>query len=216
VVLAIFIFFVKNNLEILYIMTIVSLPLNNNSQFSTNYSGYINVYGLDKTSYVTGFSQQLSTLKGTLINNNIINFTPFENSTNDQYWFKLTNGKYVPQKWVNCSLYQQKVSDLRQVFNFQGSFQTNTLTTSYGSNNNYTINAFIMAFDSNYSVLGNTSSPLNQTGNFSITLDTTNMINIKSLQWGFLMNGFPVNSSEKNQQGSVLISDYVEPVCSMS
>ena len=66
-------------------MPLVKLPLNNNSQFSTNYNGYIIVYGLDRTSYVTGFPQQLSTLKGTLINNNTIKFTPFENSTNNPY-----------------------------------------------------------------------------------------------------------------------------------
>jgi hypothetical protein len=197
-------------------MPLVQLPLNNNSQFSTNYNGYINVYGLDKTSYVTGFPQQLSTLKGTLTNNNTIKFTPFENSTNNPYWFVLSNGKYVPQKWVSCSLYQEKVSDLKQVFNFQGSFQTNTLTTSYGSNNNYTIKAFITAFDSNYSILRNISSPLSQTGNFSITLDTTNIVNINSLQWGLIMSGLPVHSSEKNQQGSVVIGDFIQDVCTMS
>ena len=117
---------------------------------------------------------------------------------------------------MSCSLYQEKVSDLKQVFNFQGSFQTNTLTTSYGSNNNYTIKAFITAFDNNYSILGNISSPLSQTGNFSITLDTTNIVNIKSLQWGFIMSGFPVYSSEKNQQGSVVIGDFIQDVCTMS
>jgi len=195
-------------------MTIVNLPLNNNSQFSTTYNGYINVYALDKTSYVTGFPQQLSTLKGTLINNNTISFAPFVNSTNDAFWFKLTNGKYVPQKWVNCSLYQQKDSDLNHFFNFQGNFQTNTLNTLY--NSNYTINAFIIAFDNSFSTLANTTSPLNQTGNFSITLDTTNIVNIAHLQWGFLMNGYPVYLSEANQQGFTLISDFVKDVCIMS
>jgi len=185
----------------------VQLPLNNNTQFATNYKGFINVFEKNKTSYAYGESQNVANLKGRLINDNAIQYYPFALYDSGPFWFTLINAKYIPQKWIKSSLYQQKDNDLLHNFKFQGNFNTNTLNTSYGDN--YTVCAFITAFDSGFGTLATSQSPINALGNFDISLDTTQMANVSHVQWGFNMNGYAVYGSEANSAGSIVISDIV-------
>jgi hypothetical protein len=196
--------------------TNVQLPLNNNSQFSTTYNGYTNVFQLNKTTRENDSStgHYLSDLKAKLNNDNTIQYVPFALYDSSSYWFNLTNEKYVPQKWIESSLYQQKDTDLNHIFKFQGDFQSNTLKTSYGDN--YSAYAFIKAFDGWFNIIGISKSSVNTLGNFDITLDTTSMSNIVHLQWGFEIDGYVVYGSEASSVGSVVISDTVNTACQMS
>lgn len=193
------------------------LPLNNNNSFASKYVGYINVYGLDKVTYVDGFPFLLDNrtgqgIKGQLINSNIIQFSPSVLNDAGSYWFNLYGGKYVPQKWVKCSLYQQRNTNLVNTFNFKGNINTNTLRTDYGDN--YTYKVFILAFSADYSVLKSSNSQTDVNGNFNISLDTTSLSgSIAHLQWGFEMDGYPVYLTERGRQGSIQIIDYENIPC---
>jgi len=191
----------------------VQLPLNNSaSNFTSNYSAYVNAYNLDKVTYATGFPYILNDgngngIKGQLINSNTIQFSPFTLNDSNNFWFIYSGGKYVPQKWVECNLYQERNSDLLDNFKFQCNLNTNTLRTVYGENYNYKV--FIRAFDSGYNLLTSSDSLLNISGNFSISLNTTSYLNTAHVQWGFQMNGYPVYVTETNNQGSVNINDAI-------
>jgi hypothetical protein len=192
----------------------MELPLNNNNSFTNNYLTYVNVYELNKTTYATGFPFTLDEngegIKGQIDNNTII-FSPSVINNDNSYWFNLIGGKYFPQKWLDSVLYQQKETDLVNIFTFKGNINTNTLQTAYGDN--YTYQAFICAFDAGYNQLGLISSQTNVNGNFSITLDTTRLSTIKHLQWGFKMRGYPVYPSERGNQGSIQITNYENIPC---
>jgi hypothetical protein len=189
--------------------TNVYLPLNNNNSQFGSYNGYTNVFELDKTTYNPDSSswRYLSDLRGQIVNDNTIQYFPFALYDSPSYWFNLTNGKYIPQKWIESSLYQQRSYDLNNIFKFQGNFQSNSLKTSYGDN--YSVYAFIKAFDQFYNILAISKSPANTLGNFDISLDTTSISNIVRLQWGFEIDGYVVHGSEANSIGSVVISDTV-------
>lgn len=198
----------------------VQLPLNNNATFATNYKGFITVFQRNKTSYVYGDPQNVANLKGQLMNDNTIQYSPFALYDSSSFWFILENGKKVPQKWITSSLYQQKSNDLLNNFKFQGNFNTNTLNTSYGDN--YTVSAFITVFNGSFGTLATNQSPVNTLGNFDLSLDATQIPNVAHVQWGFKMDGYVVHGSEVNNAGSVVISDVIvvndDPttVCQMS
>jgi len=186
------------------------LPLSNNTNFSSNYLTYVNMYNLDKTTYLYGFSYTLNNtgngegIKGKLINSNTIQFSPF--ITANTGFFNYNGSQYVPAYWAKCNMYQQKDNNLIGQFTFQGNFNTNTLHTAYGDN--YSYKAFILAFNSDYSsTLSSSFSTININGNFSVSMDTTNLPGIAHLQWGFEMDGYPVYLTEQNNQGSVNIND---------
>ena len=185
------------------------LPLNISPNLS-NYLGYINVYELNKTTYVYGQSWPLKNINTqnsltAIYINNTISFTPMVVNDSNSFWF--VSPLYTPNKWVVNELYQQRDIDIKNNFIFTGSFRSNTLYTKYANPSNYTINAFIKAFDLNFALLNSVTSPINQTGNFYIQLDTSFETNIAHLQWGFTMNGYPVYPSEAGNQGSVIIGD---------
>ena len=191
------------------------LPLNNSINFTSEYFAYVNIYDLDKVTYITGFQTELKRangegIKGQLISNDNINFSPFTVNDSNAFWFKFIGGRYVPQKWAKSSLYQQINNNLLNNFNFEGNLNTNTLSTVYGDNYIYTV--FIVAFDGNYNVLSSIYSQPNIVGNFSVSLDTISLSGtIAYLQWGFLMDGYPVYLLETNNQGSVNINNPIPP-----
>jgi hypothetical protein len=194
-------------------MTTVQLPLNNSvAMFTSSYSAYVNVFELDKVTYVYGQAYDLfNTLNGNgikaILNSpNTIRFSPFTIIDSSSFWFNQVGGKYVPQKWVNNSFYQAITVGLQNVFIFQGNFNNNTLHTPYGTN--YTVKAFIIAFDSGFNVLANTYSPITN-GNFKISLDTTSISNVARIQWGFEMSGYPVYVTETNDFGSININEII-------
>ena len=188
------------------------LPLNITPTLS-NYKGYVNVYELNKTTYVFGSGWPLKTnAAGNSLTanylNNTIQFTPMVVNDSNSFWF--VSPLYTPNKWIVNELYQETTLDMNNNNIFTGSFRSNTLYTKYAqtSNYNYTVNAFIKAYNSNFSsLLAIATSTINQTGNFYITLDTTTLTNIGHLQWGFTMNGYPVYPTEAGNQGSVIIGD---------
>jgi hypothetical protein len=186
------------------------LPLSINPTLS-NYLGYITVYQLDKTSRIFGSIYPLNNTATqdsltAIYLNNTISFTPMVVNDSSSFWF--VSPLYTPNKWIVSDLYQQKTNDIKNQFIFTGSFRSNTLYTKYATPSNYTVNAFIKAFNSDFSsLLASVTSPINQTGNFNIQLDTTSLTDIANLQWGFTMNGFPVYPSEKGNQGSVIIGE---------
>jgi len=186
------------------------LPLNITSGLS-NYLGFINVFELDKTTLVFGSSWSLTTdVNGNSLTanyvNNTISFTPMVVNDSNSFWF--VSPLYTPNKWIESNLFQERTINIKNQFIFTGSFRSNTLYTKYATPSNYTVNAFIKAFNSDFSsLLASVTSPINQTGNFNIQLDTTSLTDIAYLQWGFTMNGFPVYPSEAGNQGSVIIGD---------
>jgi len=190
------------------------LPLNNSNNFTSTYIAYANIYNLDKVTYITGFPVGLKTangegVKGQLINGDTINFSPFTINDNNSFWFNSIGGRYVPQKWAKCSLYQEINNNLLNNFNFKGNLNTNTLHTAYGDN--YIYKVFIIAF-ANKNVLSSIYSQTDIIGNFNVSLDTTSLSgSITHLQWGFEMDGYPVYISETNNQGSVNINSTAPP-----
>jgi hypothetical protein len=189
-------------------MVVVNLPLNNSGTFSNNYITYVNVYTNQGGALIVGFPTELSNPDGTGIKailqiSNTIQFSPFTLADSGSFWFRQINGLYVPLRWVENNLYQERNYDTRGNFTFQGNINTNTLHTIYGTN--YTVSVFIKALDSNYQPIVMTSVPITS-GNFNLTLDTTNVSNIFLLQWGFAMQGYPVYVTETNNQGSINIT----------
>ena len=186
------------------------LPLNITPTLS-DYLGFINVFELDKTTFVFPSGWPLTTdvngnsLTANYLNNTIL-FTPMVVNDSNSFWF--TSPLYTPNKWIVNELFQQREIDITNNFIFTGSFRSNTLYTKYANPSNYTVNAFIKAYNSDFSsLLASVTSPINQTGNFNIQLDTTLLTNIGHLQWGFTMTGFPVYPSEAGNQGSAIIGD---------
>jgi len=199
-------------LYIILIMSIVNLPLNNSINFTNRYLGYINIYYLDKITYIFGSEFPLDNvdgngIKGQLINGNTIQFSPLTIIDPNNFWFDYIGGQYVPQKWAKCSLYQEINSDLLHNFKFQGNLNTNTLHTDYGDNYSYKV--FILAFDLTYNLLASSYSQTDFIGDFSISLDTSSYPDTAYVQWGFEMDGYPVYITETNNQGSVNINDTV-------
>lgn len=179
------------------------LPLNITPNLS-NFLGYINVYNVDKTTYNYGFSCSLNQLIANYSNHNIL-FSPYV--TNNIIFF---NDSVTPIKWITSSLYQERNSNLMDIFLFQGNISNNTLHTAYGTTaDNYKLQAFIYAFNSSYNLLSYITTPIDSTqGAFSLILDTTTLAgNIAHLQWGFIMSGFPVYVTQAGQQGSVIVGN---------
>ena len=158
------------------------LPLNNSTDRFIEYLGYINVYDLSGN-YMTGYSTSLSTLQSTLNTSTIPNTIVFSPVINDDTaWY--SGGLPIVQLISN--LYQETITGLTGVFEFDGNFNINILPSPY------TIVAYIQAFDSGFNILIRTHSNVNELGNYSIELDTTSLANIAYLQWGFEMTGPPV------------------------
>ena len=190
-------------------MVVVNLPLNNVGPLSNNYVTWVNVYNTPGDTALFGFPSELSNPNGTgikaiLQNSNTIQFSPFTLEDSGSFWFSEIGGLYIPQKWVENNLYQERDNNTRGTFRFQGNINTNTLRTIYGTN--YTVSVFIKALDTNYQPIVMTSVPITS-GNFDLTLDTTNVSNVFLLQWGFAMQGYPVYVTETNNQGSININN---------
>jgi hypothetical protein len=199
-------------------MSTVILPLNNNSiDFQPNYNAFLNCYALDKSTYIFGSAWAVeqyganSSITAILSGNTIV-FTPTIVNSIDAFWFTYnpTLG-YVPQKWVESNLYQERDTDLNHKFIFKGNFNSITLDTSYSTlpADQYTIKAFIKAFDTGFNLLGASYSSGNTPGNFTISLDTAAYPTIAHLQWGFVLTGYPVYISEYGQQGSAIIGNEI-------
>jgi len=195
-------------------MPTVQLPLNNSvATFASSYFAFVNVYELDKVTYVYGQAYDLlnpvtgAGIKGILNSPSTIQFSPFIIDDSSTFWFNQVGGQYVPQKWVQTSLYQAISVGVVNSFIFQGNFNNNTLHTSYGTN--YSVKAFILAFNSSYSILASSYSPIDINGNFKISLDTTSIPNVAHIQWGFVMSGYPVYVTEANNQGSINIDTII-------
>lgn len=192
-------------------MSTVQLPLNNTSNglFAATYSGYVIVFELDKVTYNFGFPYNLTYPNGdgikAILNTNTIVFSPFVTS-DLQFFNTSTPGIYVPIKWIENSFFQNRTTELLNLFSFQGNFNNNTLHTSYGTN--YTCEAFIIVFDINFNVLARSNSSITN-GNFNVTLDTTSISNVARIQWGFLMRGYPVYNTERGNQGSINIDNII-------
>lgn len=193
-------------------MTDVILSLNIDSTLS-NYDAYVSVYQVNQTSYVYGESYPYLAPLSAVYENGTIVFKPLVLNDSNDFWFLGGKPPYVPNKWINASLYQQINTNLNNNFIFKGKFISNTLHSVYSqsSSDDYTVNAYIYAFNSSYNIVASVYSPTNQTGNFSIELDTTSMSDIILIQWGFVMKGYPVYPTEAGNQGSAVIGDYTYP-----
>lgn len=182
------------------------LPINDNNTNLAGYSGYINIFDLSGN-YQSGrpvaLKNNSETLTANYLNNYFISSKP--TVTNRTQYFTLTGGKYIPQNLFESTLYQQKNTDLFRNFIFNGTIVNNTLHTDY--TRPYTFQAFIKAFNSGFGLLSIVYSPIDLVGNFSIQLNTTSLTNIAYLQWGFVTNGYPVYTTEANNQGSVTITN---------
>lgn len=200
----------------------INLPLNNNLITFTNYSGSVNIYEKNNSTYVFGSSWGLkptetnkSSLTADLSGSSII-FSPTIVEDDNSFWFiKDEGGNYVPQKRFITTLHQSYSSNLNNklnnIFEFKAKISEITLNTKYGSEN-YNINAFIGAYDKddlgNIIKLSESFSPVNTLGNFELQLDATNISDISYIQWGFKMSGYPVYPSESGNQGCVTIESH--------
>jgi hypothetical protein len=198
----------------------INLPLNNNLiTFTNSYSGSVNIYEKNNTTHVFGNGWGLkptetnkSSLTADLSGSNSIIFSPTIVEDDNSFWFiKDEDGNYVPQKRFITTLHQSYKSNLNNIFEFKAKISEITLKTNYGSEN-YNINAFIGAYEKdalgNIIKLAETFSPVNTLGNFEIQLDTTSILNISYIQWGFKMSGYPVYPSESGNQGCVKIDNH--------
>ena len=182
------------------------LPINIKNTNLVGYSGYINIFDLSGN-YQSGRGISLTLNNGESLtanysNNYLIVSKP--TVTNRVEYFTNMSGVYVPKNLFESNLYQQKNTDLLHNFIFNGIIVNNSLHTDY--TNPYTFQAFIRAFNSNFSsLLGSVFSPVNQLGNFSIQFDATSIPNIAHIEWGFVMNGYPVYTTEAGNQGLVTI-----------
>jgi len=204
------------------ILTTTKLSLFTNTSY-----GYINVYDLNNN-YQFGASwpltpQPTNSLTCYLDANQNLVFTPTivvpqnPDVTSDDfmYWYHKqpgTNvydfdGIYVPQKQIQASLFQENNIILNSNFIFSG-YHYNSLTTAYPGMN-YSVKAFITAYDEFYDVINTSlSADLQGVGNFSISLSTITLENVAHVQWGLLMVGYPVYGSESGKQGSFVLSPH--------
>jgi len=191
-------------------MNSILLSLNNNANFYNNYLAYVNVYTAPSGNYMYGFPYNLKNttggITGELINNNTIRFSPTIIDSNYNDYFD-SNGN--PKVWLSSNLYQQQDSDLLHVFQFQGNINNNTLHTMY--QNNYIVKPFIKAYNETFNLIAVAENSDNSSfsGNFNLNLDLTNLYDVRHLQWGVEMFGYPVWNSNKGNQGSVSINTYV-------
>jgi hypothetical protein len=176
-----------------------TLPLNNNSNFSTLYLGYANVFqDSSKTSYIGGFPVILDNVRG-YFSNNTINITPIIN----------TNTTYT-EKWIESNLYQQTQQNVSGTFTFNANINSNTLNSLIQPN--YKLYAFIKAFNQGWGFLGSNTTSIDPLGNFSISY--TMPQDTYTIQWGFTVEGYPVSSLQESiDRGLVVINSYVEPPC---
>ena len=140
---------------------------------------------------------------------NSITMTPTQNTS---YTFVLPDN--TPINYLESNLYQVITSptiNVNQIFVFKGNFQNSWNSLSQSLTYPLKTVAFIQALTSGFSTITSTTSPINTSGNFTLTLDTTTLSNVARIHWGIQTSGQAVYNYSPTLYGSVLLTNFVEP-----
>ena len=187
-----------------------------NLPISYNQSDYI-IFNINRFStanppvYQNTISIPFDKLTVSLTNNpNTITMTPTQNSGS----YTFVNSDNTPVNYLESNFYQVITSpsfNVNQIFVFKGNFQNSWNSLAQSLTYPLQTVAFIEAFTSSYGYIAASTSTVNSSGNFTISLDTTTLFNVGHIHWGIRTSGQAVFNYSPTLYGSVLLTNFVEP-----